>query len=45
METDDKSFHFNLESNGRLKQPMKYEIKDMKKKNEIYDNIILHFCA
>ena len=31
QETDDKSFHFNLQSNGRLKQPMKFEIKDLKK--------------
>ena len=28
-ETDNKSFEFNLESNGRLKQPMKFEIKDL----------------
>ena len=27
-ETDNKSFEFNLESNGRLKQPMKFEIKN-----------------
>ena len=30
IETDNKSFEFNLESNGRLKQPMKFEIKDLK---------------
>ena len=30
VETDNKSFHFNLESNGRLQQPMKFEIKDLK---------------
>ena len=30
METDYKSFHFNLQSNGRLPQPMKFEIKDLK---------------
>ena len=29
-ETDKKSFEFNLESNGRLQQPMKFEIKDLK---------------
>ena len=28
--TDNKSFEFNLESNGRLKSPMKFEIKDLK---------------
>ena len=27
---DNKSFEFNLYSNGRLKQPMKFEIKDLK---------------
>ena len=30
IQTDKKTFHFNLESNGRLKQPMKFEIKDLK---------------
>ena len=30
IKTDDKSFHFNLQSNGRLQQPMKFEIKDLK---------------
>ena len=30
IETDNKSFEFNLESNGRLQQPMKFEIKDLK---------------
>ena len=30
IETDDKSFHFNLQSNGRLPKPMKFEIKDSK---------------
>ena len=29
--TDFKSFHFNLQSNGRLSNPMKFEIKDLKK--------------
>jgi hypothetical protein len=29
IETDEKSFHFNFQSNGRLKQPMKFEIKDL----------------
>ena len=29
QETDNKSFHFNLQSNGRLKQPMKFEIKNL----------------
>ena len=28
-ETDNKSFEFNLESNGRLKQPMKFEIEHL----------------
>ena len=27
--TDNKSFEFNLQSNGRLQQPMKFEIKDL----------------
>ena len=27
--TDNKSFHFNLQSNGRLKQPMKFESKNV----------------
>ena len=32
QETDSKSFHFNLQSkNNRLKQPMKFEIKDLKR--------------
>ena len=31
IETDNKSFEFNLESNGRLKQPMKFEIKHLYK--------------
>ena len=30
IETDNKSFHFNLESNGRLQQPMKFEIQCFK---------------
>ena len=30
-ETDNKSFEFNLQSNGRLPTPMKFEIKDSKK--------------
>ena len=30
IETDINSFHFNLQSNGRLSQPMKFEIKDIK---------------
>ena len=30
IETDNKSFEFNLESNGRLEHPMKFEIKDLK---------------
>ena len=29
VETDKKSFEFNLESNGRLPKPMKFEIKDV----------------
>ena len=46
-ETDNKSFEFNLESNGRLQQPMKFEIKDLKKggyclyEKSDYDLIIL----
>ena len=32
QETDDKSFHFNLQSkNNRLDKPMKFEIKDLKR--------------
>ena len=30
-ETDNKSFEFNLQSNGRLQQPMKFEIIDIKR--------------
>ena len=30
IRTDNKSFHFNLESHGRLPHPMKFEIKDLK---------------
>ena len=30
MEIDNKSFEFNLQSNGRLLVPMKFEIKDLK---------------
>ena len=29
QETDNKSFHFNLQSNGRLPKPMKFEIKNL----------------
>ena len=29
IETDNKTFEFNLESNGRLQQPMKFEIKNL----------------
>ena len=29
--TDTKSFKFNLQSNGRLSKPMKFEIKDLKR--------------
>ena len=29
IKTDKKSFEFNLESNGRLEQPMKFEIKHL----------------
>ena len=29
-ETDGKSFHFNLQSNDRFKQPMKFRIKELK---------------
>ena len=28
--TDNKSFEFNIESNGRLNKMMKFEIKDLK---------------
>ena len=38
IETDDKSFEFNLESNGRIKQPMKFEIKNLKEGGyELYE--------
>ena len=30
QETDYTSFHFNLQSNGRLSHPMKFEIKNLK---------------
>ena len=30
IETDNKSFEFNLESNGRLEYPMKFEIQNLK---------------
>ena len=30
IRTNNKSFEFNLESNGRLQQPMKFEIKDLR---------------
>ena len=30
LETDNKSFEFNLQSNGRLEKPMKFEIKELK---------------
>ena len=46
--TDDKSFEFNLESNGRLTGPMKFEIKNEKiggwklfKKYDEYDDLIV----
>ena len=29
VETDNKSFEFNLQSNGRIQQPMKFEIKNI----------------
>ena len=31
QETDSKTFHFNLKSNGRFPNPMKFEIKDLEK--------------
>ena len=31
IKTDNKSFEFNLQSNGRLQHPMKFEIKDLNK--------------
>ena len=31
IETDNKTFEFNLESNVRLDKPIKFEIKDLKK--------------
>ena len=31
QETDKNSFEFNLQSHGRLKEPMKFEIKDLEK--------------
>ena len=38
QKTDNKTFHFNLDSNGRLSKPMKYEIKNRK-----YGGICLKF--
>ena len=40
QETDSNSFHFNLQSkNQRLKEPMKFKIKDLKKGAiQLYDN-------
>ena len=31
QQADNKSFHFNLNSNGRLSKPMKFEIKNLKR--------------
>ena len=39
QETDEKSFEFNLRSNGRLEKPMKFEIKDLKCENWFGENI------
>ena len=36
--TDDKSFEFNLQSNGRLQHPMKFEIKDTTSGYQLYTN-------
>ena len=36
-ETDLNSFHFNLQSNGRLEKPMKFEIKDFTKGYILFD--------
>ena len=36
VETDSKSFHFNLFSNNRLKEPMKFEVKSLKKGGYIF---------
>ena len=35
--TDPKSFEFNLESNGRLDKPMKFEIKDIEHGYYMYE--------
>ena len=44
IETDNKSFEFNLESNGRLQQPMKFEIKDSKEGGyKLYEKSDSHF--
>ena len=37
-ETDNKSFHFNLQSNGRLEKPMKYEIIDIDRGCTLFGN-------
>ena len=37
LPTDNKSFEFNLESNGRLKKPMKFPIKDTEKGYQLKD--------
>ena len=45
QETDLKSFHFNLQTKGRINKPMKYEIKNLKKGGIVFwkksdDNLI-----
>ena len=37
MSADENSFHFNLESNGRLKEPMKFEIRRPKWGYRLFD--------
>ena len=43
--SDDKSFLFNLESNGRLPQPMKFEIKNPKQGYVRYKNKYYRFMT
>ena len=37
IQTDDKSFEFNIQSNGRLDQMMKFPIKDTQSGYKLYD--------
>ena len=46
IKTDKKSFEFNLESNGRLPHPMKFEIKDLQKGGYyLYEKSENHFIS